>query len=127
MTRADRPCDDATPPLRQREQPFESLREGVVRARRRPAWVVPVHIPPQPSSAYDGDELFAAWAEAEWYGCFYCDHPPAVSLQIDHVIPLARGGLDGPSNTVPACESCNLAKGDRPALSFTPWAQGVAL
>ena len=31
--------------------------------------------------------------------------------EVDHVIPVAKGGTDDPSNLVPACGPCNRAKG----------------
>ncbi|MES9510183.1 HNH endonuclease signature motif containing protein [Streptomyces sp. NPDC000609] len=43
--------------------------------------------------------------------CVYCG---AESRVMDHVIPFASGGADSPSNLVPACDSCNLSKGDTP-------------
>ncbi len=55
------------------------------------------------------------WEEREWFGCFYCDGP-LTDMQLDHVIPLARGGADDASNLVPSCAGCNLAKSDRPAV-----------
>ncbi|HTT14808.1 MAG TPA: HNH endonuclease signature motif containing protein [Thermoplasmata archaeon] len=44
--------------------------------------------------------------------CAYC-RVPGQRLQRDHVIPLSRGGFDSPANVVPACEGCNLSKGDK--------------
>lgn len=41
--------------------------------------------------------------------CVYCGE--ARSLTIDHVVPLAKGGRDEPSNIVPACKPCNSSKG----------------
>jgi hypothetical protein len=35
--------------------------------------------------------------------------------QVDHVIPLSRGGTDDWDNLAPACRWCNMEKGD-----FTP-------
>lgn len=43
--------------------------------------------------------------------CVYCG--TAERLTIDHAIPLARGGTNWPANIVPACLSCNSAKGAR--------------
>ncbi|WP_414719845.1 HNH endonuclease [Streptomyces sp.] len=43
--------------------------------------------------------------------CLYCG---AESRVMDHVIPLAAGGEDSSKNLVPACDDCNLSKGDSP-------------
>lgn len=44
--------------------------------------------------------------------CHYCGQKFSVQdLTMDHVVPLARGGTTTPGNTVPACQSCNKAKG----------------
>ena len=42
--------------------------------------------------------------------CYYCGKGGA-RLQMEHRIPLARGGNNDISNIVPACESCNRRKG----------------
>lgn len=36
------------------------------------------------------------------------------SLEIDHIIPLAKGGTNHLANLTPACRQCNNAKRDRP-------------
>ena len=54
------------------------------------------------------------------YTCRYCrsaDNP----LTIDHVVPVALGGSDAPSNLVAACKDCNAGKS-----SATPDAALVA-
>ncbi len=35
------------------------------------------------------------------------------SLQVDHIFPLAKGGVNDLSNLHTLCQSCNLAKSDR--------------
>lgn len=46
--------------------------------------------------------------------CQYCWSPfPREQLQLDHVVPLARGGPTTRDNLVAACGPCNTAKGDR--------------
>jgi len=43
--------------------------------------------------------------------CRYCGAAaPDVQLTIDHVIPVALGGEDAPSNLVTACQDCNAGK-----------------
>lgn len=41
--------------------------------------------------------------------CAYCGNQPEV-VQMDHVIPLARGGRHAIGNVLPACPSCNHSK-----------------
>lgn len=47
----------------------------------------------------------------EYYGerCVYCGS--AERIEIEHRIPLSRGGTNQPANLVPACKSCNCSKG----------------
>lgn len=43
--------------------------------------------------------------------CRYCGGvAPDVTLTVDHVVPVALGGNDGPSNLVAACRDCNYGK-----------------
>jgi 5-methylcytosine-specific restriction endonuclease McrA len=43
--------------------------------------------------------------------CAYCRK--AGKMTLDHIHPIARGGLHDPSNIVPACETCNYTKRDK--------------
>jgi 5-methylcytosine-specific restriction endonuclease McrA len=46
--------------------------------------------------------------------CQYCgQQPPLRDLNIDHVLPRSRGGIDSWENLVTACRFCNLRKGRR--------------
>jgi hypothetical protein len=46
--------------------------------------------------------------------CRYCGAiAPDVKLQVDHVVPVALGGMDDPTNLVAACEPCNSGKTSR--------------
>lgn len=56
-------------------------------------------------------EIFDAWG----YDCAYCGGPADT---LDHVQPLARGGLTARANLVPACRICNLCKGHSDALNW---------
>lgn len=45
------------------------------------------------------------------YTCRYCGaSAPDAQVTIDHVIPIALGGTDDPSNLVTACTDCNAGK-----------------
>lgn len=48
------------------------------------------------------------------FRCMYCGaHPPSVLLVVDHVVPVAGGGVNDMDNLVTACEPCNQGKGAR--------------
>jgi 5-methylcytosine-specific restriction endonuclease McrA len=57
--------------------------------------------------------------------CFYCaanltwDEKPR-TWHLDHVIPISRGGSNGPENIVCACASCNQSKGAKTLDEWTP-------
>lgn len=55
--------------------------------------------------------IFSAWG----HGCAYCG---AVADTLDHVRPVARGGLTVRTNLIPACRSCNYSKGHADALDW---------
>jgi hypothetical protein len=45
------------------------------------------------------------------HACRYCGSmAPDVALTVDHVMPVALGGSDDPSNLVAACKDCNAGK-----------------
>ncbi len=45
------------------------------------------------------------------HACRYCGaSAPDAKLTVDHVVPVALGGSDGPSNLVTACVDCNAGK-----------------
>ena len=46
------------------------------------------------------------------FTCQYCGrHAPDVALEIDHIIPVAKGGTNDILNLVTACYECNHGKG----------------
>jgi 5-methylcytosine-specific restriction endonuclease McrA len=57
-------------------------------------------------------------ARFDYYGnkCIYCGSDE--NLQIEHRIPLARGGSDWAANLAPACKSCNCSKGTKTETEF---------
>lgn len=55
------------------------------------------------------------WAEIKKrfnHKCAYCDREMQ-RLEMDHVIPLSKGGPHTAQNIVPACRTCNAKKGGR--------------
>ena len=42
--------------------------------------------------------------------CFWCGKKVGRHYHVDHVVPLALGGSNGPENLVIACANCNLSK-----------------
>lgn len=62
--------------------------------------------------------------------CHYCNRTSGVDQGpddrpwwVDHMDPLARGGLDDEENLVLACKRCNLTKGVRPYKQFREFAR----
>lgn len=50
--------------------------------------------------------------------CYWCKAKTGISYHIDHVIPLALGGSDGPENIVIACPHCNCSKSAEHPMDF---------
>ncbi len=57
-------------------------------------------------------------ARLDYYSgkCIYCGS--SESIEIEHRIPLSRGGTNWPANLVPACKSCNCKKGTKTEFEF---------
>lgn len=50
--------------------------------------------------------------------CFYCGKKVGRHYHVDHVIPLALGGSNGPENLVIACPDCNQRKHAKHPMDF---------
>ncbi len=50
--------------------------------------------------------------------CTYCGGPCGMSGQLDHMIPVSRGGLATKYNLVLCCRGCNTAKGSMTAREY---------
>lgn len=58
-----------------------------------------------------GQRLRKYVLQRDAYACVYCGaRPDRFYLQVDHVVPRARGGKTHPANLVTACPTCNLQK-----------------
>lgn len=73
-----------------------------------------------------------AFSERDWrrlvdrFGarCAYCNQP-STELQLEHVVPVSRGGDSGAGNYLPACPSCNRSKGARFLMEWRLSKRGV--
>ena len=84
-----------------REHPDEA-RAGIERVRVR-------------RLAAPGDVTPAQWGvvRRRFRGhCAYCGQPGR-TIEMDHVVPLSRGGTHTPDNVVPACFACNRSKASK--------------
>lgn len=50
--------------------------------------------------------------------CAYCREVLGADIEIDHVVPLVRGGRHAIGNLAPACRKCNRAKSSKLAVAF---------
>ncbi len=64
-----------------------------------------------------GYELRAYMMQKWSRTCAYCGKSKC-PLQLDHIVPRAKGGSNRASNLTLACESCNKAKGDQDVREF---------
>lgn len=58
--------------------------------------------------------------------CAYCHTILNEDAEVDHIVPLARGGSNWPSNLQWLCQGCNLSKGAKDAVDFAR-AKGLLL
>lgn len=84
-----------------------------------------------PTNAHDAEGMISKTLRFEVFKrdsfkCRYCGRAaPEVVLNLEHVVPVARGGLDEIANFVTACADCNGGKSDCP-LDGTPEIQKKA-
>jgi len=50
--------------------------------------------------------------------CFYCDEDISDGFQLEHMMPLSRGGMHCWSNTVLSCQPCNYHKHTKTVEEF---------
>lgn len=54
------------------------------------------------------------------YTCFYCGKT-GCQLEVDHKLPVSRGGSSTLDNLVTACRHCNRQKRDKTVQEFLKW------
>jgi hypothetical protein len=53
------------------------------------------------------------------FKCYYCGRtPPDVNLQVDHVLPVSKGGTSEITNLVTSCFDCNIGKSNKDLTSI---------
>jgi 5-methylcytosine-specific restriction endonuclease McrA len=62
--------------------------------------------------AYTLADIQERLEEQAWM-CVYCHEPLEADYHVDHIVPLIRGGDNGPENLAIACPTCNLSKGSK--------------
>lgn len=56
--------------------------------------------------------------ERQKYRCVYCPADLKRGYHIDHIMPLALGGSNWPSNLQGLCPKCNMSKGAKHPIDF---------
>jgi hypothetical protein len=55
------------------------------------------------------------------FTCQYCGKkPPEALLEVDHIVPVAKGGGNEETNLITSCLECNRGKSARPLGEITP-------
>ena len=96
--------------------PLTGFERSYGRSVRRLTPTVPLR-PPEPPNGPSRLEVWRTWEELDWFSCTYCDAAlgEMVVGEVDHVIPVSRGGTHSLHNLTPACAECNRGKSDRSA------------
>lgn len=76
--------------------------------------ITPPLRPLEPPAGPSRRDILRRWEEAEEWSCAYCDSAftQMVVAEVDHVRPLAKGGVHQWFNLAPSCGPCNRAKAD---------------
>ncbi|MGW1828873.1 HNH endonuclease [Streptomyces tubercidicus] len=69
--------------------------------------------PPSSPPTLSRRAVLRLWEELDWFTCTYCDAAfgETVVCEVDHIVPIASGGVDEMWNLAPACAECNRSKG----------------
>lgn len=95
-------------------------RPSAVRSVARPIRTTPSLRPPEPPLSPSRRDVLRRWEEADDWSCAYCDSAfgPMVVAEVDHIRPLARGGVHEWFNLALACSLCNRLKADAEPMSW---------
>lgn len=90
------------------EQQSKMLSNRVGQSRRRYNEQNP-HRTVVKGKRFNGNDILEIY-EIQDGRCCYCGMPFDDDYQIDHVMPLSRGGTNNPDNIALSCSTCNFAK-----------------
>lgn len=101
-------------------------RRTVGRYASRPMRIMPPLRPAEPAHGPTRADVVRQWEELEWWNCTYCDASAGatVVLEMDHITPLAKGGVHEWTNLQPSCAECNRLKADRDVAEWLSLAAG---
>jgi 5-methylcytosine-specific restriction endonuclease McrA len=68
--------------------------------------------------SHTADDVAALFKQQE--ATCLCGADLNLGYHIDHIMPLARGGSDGPENLQLLCPPCNVKKGSKTMLEWAP-------
>ncbi|MET9126948.1 HNH endonuclease [Streptomyces sp. NPDC004528] len=90
-------------------------RSPVVRSVPRPVRITPPLRPVEPPHGPSRRDVLRRWEDEDLWSCTYCDASfgQTVVAEVDHIRPVAGGGVHEWSNLAPACAPCNRDKGAR--------------
>lgn len=80
--------------------------------------MIAMGVPGRPRKS-DWDQLRQLVIEEKGAACLYCG-AEGIELEIDHVVPVTKGGSNHMANLVPACKACNSSKGARHLHDWRP-------
>lgn len=91
------------------------IRPRAMRPVPRPMRITPLLRPAEPPLYPSRRDVLRRWEELEVWSCAYCDcaFNEKVVPEVDHIRPLAKGGLHEWANFAPACARCNRLKADQ--------------
>jgi len=59
--------------------------------------------------------------------CIYCSDPLGTTFELDHIQPIAHGGLHEPTNCTLTCRWCNRSKGHKTVEEWLPYLEKFIL
>lgn len=92
---------------------FDQLPDGTLRLREADWFTVQTITAERQTLRHLLDRLVAVWGNA----CVYCGTESGL-LEIEHIVPVVRGGSDDITNLTLACKTCNSKKRTKTAAEF---------